>query len=73
MSDVSKARLAPDAAASQRPDEAERTAGFIAEDRRTPGDQERPLTDEERLDEAVDETFPASDPIAASRIDGPNN
>jgi hypothetical protein len=73
MSDVSKARLAPDAAESRRPSEAERPAGGIAEDRRTPGDQERPLTEEERLDEAVDETFPASDPIAPSRIDGPGN
>lgn len=73
MSDVSQNPLDPKAAAARKPDEAERTAGIIAEDRRTPGDQERPLTDEERLDEAVDETFPASDPIAASRIDGPNN
>ncbi|KAB0682612.1 hypothetical protein [Aureimonas leprariae] len=37
------------------------------------GDQERPMTDEEQLDEGLDETFPASDPIAPSRIDGPNN
>ena len=43
----------------------------IAEDKRTPGDQERPMTEEEELDEALDDTFPASDPIAPSRIDGP--
>ncbi len=43
----------------------------IVEDKRTPGDQERPMTDEEELDEALDDTFPASDPIAPSRIDGP--
>ncbi|SMD11903.1 hypothetical protein SAMN06297251_13037 [Fulvimarina manganoxydans] len=28
---------------------------------------------EEELDEALEETFPASDPIAPSRIDGPSN
>ncbi len=43
----------------------------VAEDKRTPGDQERPMTEEEELDEALDDTFPASDPIAPSRIDGP--
>ncbi|WP_279482870.1 hypothetical protein [Aureimonas sp. SK2] len=43
----------------------------IVEDKRTPGDQERPMTEEEELDEALDDTFPASDPIAPSRIDGP--
>lgn len=43
----------------------------IAEDKRTPGDQKRPMTEEEELDEALDDTFPASDPIAPSRIDGP--
>ena len=44
----------------------------LAEDKRTPGDQERPLTPDEDLDNAVEETFPASDPISPSRIDGPN-
>ncbi len=29
------------------------------------------MTEEEELDEALDDTFPASDPIAPSRIDGP--
>lgn len=29
--------------------------------------------EEEELDEALDETFPASDPVSPSRIDGPNN
>lgn len=43
----------------------------IAEDKPTPGNQERPMTQEEQLDEALDETFPGSDPIAPSRIDGP--
>ncbi|RIX97952.1 hypothetical protein D3218_17870 [Aureimonas flava] len=43
----------------------------IADDRPTPGNQERPMTPEEELDEALDDTFPASDPIAPSRIDGP--
>ena len=37
----------------------------------TPGDQERPMTEEEDLDEALDETFPASDPVSPSRIDRP--
>ncbi|MCE7030746.1 hypothetical protein [Jiella avicenniae] len=27
--------------------------------------------DEEELDEALDETFPASDPVSPTRIDGP--
>ena len=42
----------------------------VRPDKRTPGHQERPLTPEEDLDNAVDETFPASDPISPSRIDG---
>ncbi|MER0238568.1 hypothetical protein [Fulvimarina sp. MAC8] len=29
--------------------------------------------EESDIDEALDETFPASDPIAPSRIDGPGN
>jgi len=33
----------------------------------------RVLTDDERLDEALEETFPTSDPIAPPRIDGPGN
>ncbi|MEX6506315.1 hypothetical protein [Jiella sp. M17.18] len=36
-----------------------------------PGDQERPMTENEELDEGLDETFPASDPVSPSRIDGP--
>jgi len=28
--------------------------------------------DDDRLDEALEETFPASDPIAVAPIDGPN-
>ena len=35
-----------------------------------PADASQPS--EEELDEALEETFPASDPIAPSRIDGPN-
>ena len=34
---------------------------------------EKTQHEEEDLDEALDETFPASDPISPSRIDGPNN
>ena len=45
----------------------------IREDKPTPGDQERKMTKEERLDDAVDDSFPASDPVQPSRIDGPNN
>ncbi|MEF2553635.1 hypothetical protein VQ042_20160 [Aurantimonas sp. A2-1-M11] len=35
------------------------------------GGGDRPMTEEEELDEALDETFPASDPVPPSRIDGP--
>lgn len=38
-----------------------------------PGGQERPLSTEETVDEALDDTFPASDPVAPKHIDGPNN
>lgn len=48
-------------------------APSIPADPQPRGDQERPMTDEEQLDEGLDETFPASDPIAPSRIDGPGN
>lgn len=44
----------------------------IVEDKPTPGDQHRVLTPEEDLDHAVEETFPASDPISPSRIDTPS-
>ncbi|KQT54853.1 hypothetical protein ASG43_04730 [Aureimonas sp. Leaf454] len=44
----------------------------VIEDKPTPGDQTRPLTPEEDLDHAVEETFPASDPISPSRIDTPS-
>lgn len=44
----------------------------IIEDQPTPGGQERVLTPEEDLDHAVEETFPASDPISPSRIDTPS-
>ena len=42
------------------------------EDKPQPGHQERTLTREERRDLALDDTFPASDPVPPSRIDGPN-
>lgn len=38
-----------------------------------PGEQERPLDKEENLDESLDDTFPASDPVTPKHIDGPNN
>lgn len=45
--------------------------------RRLPGERETEAEksehEEEELDEALDETFPASDPVSPSRIDGPNN
>ncbi|MBP0615985.1 hypothetical protein [Jiella mangrovi] len=34
---------------------------------------DRTRHEEAELDEALDESFPASDPITPSRIDGPNN
>ncbi|HEX2017488.1 MAG TPA: hypothetical protein VGO17_00990 [Aurantimonas sp.] len=48
-------------------------------ERDTPGTDKRSaedieeglMTDEEELDEALDETFPASDPVSPARIDGP--
>ncbi|MBB4002830.1 MAG: hypothetical protein V7704_15240 [Aurantimonas endophytica] len=46
----------------ETPDTDERSAEDI---------EEGLMTDEEELDEALDETFPASDPISPSRIDGP--
>lgn len=39
----------------------------------TPGDQERPMTEDEELDEALEDTFPASDPVSPSRIDRPGD
>ena len=46
-----------------------KAGGSITKD--VPGHQERPLTDQEELDVALDETFPASDPASPTRIDGP--
>lgn len=43
------------------------------DDKPIPGGQERPMTEEEELDEALDETFPASDPVSPSRIDRPGD
>ncbi len=50
-------------------------AGQVADPslRDQPGEQERPLSEDEELDEALDDTFPASDPAPAKQIDGPNN
>ena len=45
----------------------------LGDDKTIPGQQHRPLTDEEELDNAIDDSFPASDPVGPSRIDGPNN
>ena len=45
----------------------------LPEDHDIPGAQERPLTEDERLEKSLEDTFPTSDPIQPSRIDGPNN
>lgn len=45
----------------------------IGEDHGTPGGQERPMTEDEKLDKSLEDSFPTSDPIQPSRIDGPNN
>lgn len=45
----------------------------LAEEKKKPGDPDRPLSKDEEQDEALDESFPASDPPSPSRIDGPNN
>ncbi|WP_187289090.1 hypothetical protein [Fulvimarina pelagi] len=43
-----------------------------AEDKRAARKRGKDYSESE-IDEALDETFPASDPIAPSRIDGPRN
>jgi hypothetical protein len=43
------------------------------EDHDIPGAQERPLTEDEKLEKSLEDTFPTSDPIQPSHIDGPNN
>lgn len=45
----------------------------IGDDHGTPGEQERPMTKDEKLEKALEDSFPTSDPIQPSRIDGPNN
>lgn len=45
----------------------------LREDGGTPGHQERPMTEDEKLEKSLEDTFPTSDPIQPSRIDGPNN
>jgi hypothetical protein len=45
----------------------------LPDDHDIPGGQERPLTDDEKLEKSLEDTFPTSDPIQPSRIDGPNN
>ncbi|SJZ97047.1 hypothetical protein [Consotaella salsifontis] len=41
----------------------------IVDDKKTPGNQERPMTEQEEVDEASDESFPASDPSSPTRVD----
>lgn len=45
----------------------------IGDDHGTPGHQERPMTEDEKLEKSLEDSFPTSDPIQPSRIDGPNN
>ena len=45
----------------------------VEEYKEQPGEEERPMSEDETLDEALDDTFPASDPVGPSIIDGPNN
>lgn len=42
-------------------------------DEPVPADDEGLMDEEEELDEALEETFPASDPISPSRIDRPGD
>lgn len=49
----------------------ERSTPAVRQDQGTAGDQDRPMSEDEQLDNALDETFPGSDPIAPSRIDKP--
>lgn len=42
-----------------------------ADDRAKPGNQDRPMTAEEKLETSLEDTFPTSDPIPASHVDGP--
>ena len=67
MSKITENKALPPDAIADAP------APAIPADPEPRGDQERPMTDEEQLDEGLDETFPASDPIDQSRIDGPGN
>ena len=41
------------------------------DDRAQPGGQHRPMTVEEKLDTALEDTFPTSDPVPPSHVDGP--
>ncbi|WP_336741379.1 hypothetical protein [Aureimonas altamirensis] len=41
------------------------------DERPKPGDQHRPMTAEEKLDTSLEDTFPTSDPVPASHVDGP--
>lgn len=66
MSEVSQGRPKPD-------EDPTKPHGADPQDRDQPGRQERPLDEEETLDESLDDTFPASDPVPAKQIDGPNN
>lgn len=68
MSEVSQGRPKPDEDLDQR-----KTHGSDPQNRDQPGEQERPLDGEETLEESLEDTFPASDPVPAKQIDGPNN
>lgn len=48
-------------------------AGDLRKDGATPGNQDRPMTEDEKLEKSLEDTFPTSDPIPPSQIDGPNN
>ncbi|MCM2505239.1 hypothetical protein NDN16_16330 [Aureimonas altamirensis] len=45
--------------------------GNRPDERPTPGSQNRPMTEEEKLDTSLEDTFPTSDPVPASHVDGP--
>lgn len=66
MSEVSQGRLKEDAE-RRKPDPSDTRAYDQL------GGQKHPLDDEKTLDESLEETFPASDPVPAKQIDGSNN
>ena len=44
-----------------------------AKKEKSDGEKDAATHEDEELDEALDETFPASDPVSPSRIDGPTH